>query len=254
MAIQTFQRHEKKYIITSSQKEIIIQKLLPKMNFDQYCVGNKDYSIYSLYLDTQNNDVVRRSVQKPYYKEKLRLRSYKLNPKDTDTVFLEIKKKIGGVVSKRRVLLTYAQAADFIKHGKVPELSGIQKQIMNEICYYTKLHPMERSVLIHYDRTALFGKDDKSLRITFDRNLTAERNTDLLRTKSLGELIVPSDTRIMEIKIPGAMPLWLSKILTEEKVYSGSFSKIGRTFTNETRAAALLTPSSSVPILNAYSA
>lgn len=233
MAIQTFMRYENKYIITDTQKSNIMPELLEHMEFDKYCVGDNDYSIYSLYFDTKNNDVVRRSVQKPYYKEKLRLRSYRLNPNDNDTVFLEIKKKIGGTVNKRRVVLTYKQAVEFIKNNKVPTLSGIQKQIMNEICYYIKLHPVEKSVLIHYDRTALFDKNDKSLRITFDRNLTSEENTDLLHTKSKGKFIVEPKKRIMEIKISGAMPLWLSKLLSEHKIYRGSFSKFGYNFQNE---------------------
>ena len=235
MPIQTFMRYENKYVITDKQKDNLLPTLLEYMDFDKYCVGDKDYSIYSLYLDTKNDDVVRRSVQKPYYKEKLRLRSYKLNPTDNDTVFLEIKKKIGGIVNKRRVVLTYKQAVDFIKYKKIPQLDGIQRQIMNEICYYVKLHPIEKSVLIHYDRTALFGKDDNSLRITFDRNLTSENNTDILRTDSYGKFIVNPETRIMEIKISGAMPLWLSDLLDKNKIYSGSFSKFGRNFQNETK-------------------
>lgn len=235
MAIQTFMRYENKYVITDKKKDIILPALLQYMEFDKYCIGDKDYPIYSLYFDTENNDVVRRSVQKPYYKEKLRLRSYKLNPNDDDTVFLEIKKKIGGIVNKRRVVLTYKQAVDFIKHNKIPQLSGIQKQIMNEICYYVNLHPIQKSVLIHYDRTALFGKDDHSLRITFDRNLTSDNNSDILRTEHYGKFIVEPDTRIMEIKISGATPLWLSDILTENKIYRSSFSKFGRNFQNETR-------------------
>ena len=239
MPIQTFMRYENKYIITDKKKDALLPVLLEYMDFDKYCIGDKDYSIYSLYLDTKNNDVVRRSVQKPYYKEKLRLRSYKLNPADNDTVFLEIKKKMNGIVNKRRVVLTYKQAVDFIKYQKVPKLDGIQKQIMNEICYYTKIHPIEKSVLIHYDRTALFGKDDSSLRITFDRNLTSEENTDLLRTNSFGEFIVPPETRIMEIKISGALPLWLSELLAKNKIYSGSFSKFGRNFQNETKRTVL---------------
>ncbi len=131
------------------------------------------------------------------------------------------------------MVLTYQQAAAFIKHGTVPQLDGIQKQIMKEICYFTKLHPIKRATLVHYDRTALFGKEDKSLRITFDRNLTADTETDVLETQNTGKFIVSPDTRVMEIKIAGAMPLWLAHVLAENKIYSGSFSKIGRSFQNE---------------------
>ncbi|MBQ8135533.1 MAG: polyphosphate polymerase domain-containing protein [Clostridia bacterium] len=230
MAIQTFKRYETKFVIDKDKMSVVLPRLLEYMEFDKYCIGEKDYPIYSLYFDTKNNDVVRHSVQKPYYKEKLRLRSYKLNPEPEDTVFLEIKKKIGGIVNKRRVVLTYRQAVEFIKNGKVPQLEGVQKQIMQEIVYYTKIHPIEKATLIHYDRIALFGKDDKALRITFDRHLTSDITSDILRTDSDGKLIVGEDTRVMEVKISGAAPLWLVKILSEHKIYKGSFSKIGNTY------------------------
>ncbi len=254
MAIQTFNRYENKYIITDKKQDELLPELLKHMELDKYCIGGKAYPIYSLYFDTKNSDVVRRSTQKPYYKEKLRLRSYKLNPNDNDTVFLEIKKKIGGIVNKRRVVLTYKQAVDFIKHGSVPTLDGIQAQIMKEICYYTKIHPIEKSVLVHYDRIALFGKYNKDFRLTIDRNLTADKTSDILRTDSCGEYLVSPDTRVMEIKILGAVPLWLSRTLSENNVYSGSFSKIGRYFKNETRASAgkLYINSSPVSELPAY--
>lgn len=237
MAIQTFKRYETKFVITKQQKDSIMNEFLEYMELDKYCIGDKDYPIYSLYFDTKNNDVIRRSVQKPYYKEKLRLRSYKLNPSDNDTVFLEIKKKIGVIVNKRRVVMTYAQAVDFVKNGKVPQLKGIQKQIMNEICYYVSIHPIEKATLIHYDRTALFGKDDKELRITFDRNLTENTDTDILHTDSEGNNLVDENTRVMEVKISGAAPLWLVKILSKNKIYKGSFSKIGTSYINSLRPA-----------------
>ena len=233
MAIQTFKRVEAKYVITKEQMAQLMPELLEHMVFDKYCIGERAYPIYSLYFDTKNDDVVRRSVSKPYYKEKLRLRSYRLDPSPEDTVFLEIKKKIGGVVSKRRVTLTYKQAVDFIKKGVVPQLSGVQKQIMNEICYYTKIHPIEKATLIHYDRVALFGKDNKDLRITFDKNLTKTNCTDILSGAGHEKYLADRNTRVMEIKISGASPLWLSKLLSKNCIYKGSFSKIGTSFTKE---------------------
>ena len=239
MAIQTFKRVEAKYVITKEQMAQLMPELLEHMVFDKYCIGERAYPIYSLYFDTKNDDVVRRSVSKPYYKEKLRLRSYRLDPSTEDTVFLEIKKKIGGVVSKRRVTLTYKQAVDFIKKGIVPKLSGVQKQIMNEICYYTKIHPIEKSTLIHYDRVALFGKDNKELRITFDRNLTTTQRSDLLCGAEQEEYLADRNARVMEIKISGASPLWLSRLLSKNNIYKGSFSKIGTSFTREKAARAV---------------
>lgn len=232
MPIQTFKRYEKKFIITLRQKEQLLSALKPYMQYDSYCVGNKDYSVYNVYFDTHNNDVVRRSNQKPYYKEKLRLRSYTVNPSDDTSVFLEIKKKIGGIVNKRRIVIPYHEAAELIQNGTPPKLDGIQAQILNEILYYIQNHPIESAVFLRYDRTALFGRDDHNLRITFDGNLKAHPTSSLLHTSNDGEWILPPENQIMEIKIPGAFPVWLAALLSEHKIYSSGFSKFGQNYIN----------------------
>lgn len=232
MPIQTFKRYEKKFVITAEQKQCLMARLMPYMEYDAYCVGDKDYTVFNVYFDTEHNDVVRRSNQKPYYKEKLRLRSYTINPQAETTVFLEIKKKVGGIVNKRRIVLPYADAMRLIKDGVPPKMDGIQAQILSEILYYIKVHPIGSAMFLRYDRTALFGKDDHNLRITFDANLKAHTTTTLLDTPNDGDWILPPDRRIMEIKVPGAFPLWLAALLSEEKIYSGSFSKFGQNYTN----------------------
>lgn len=233
MLIQTFKRYEKKFIITAEQKQRLLVRLMPYMEYDAYCVGDKDYTVFNVYFDTKNNDVVRRSNQKPYYKEKLRLRSYIINPQAETKVFLEIKKKIGGIVNKRRIVLPYVEAVRLIQDGVPPQLDGIQAQILSEILYYIKIHPIENAIFLRYDRTALLGKDNHNLRITFDANLKAHTTTTLLDTPNDGDWILQPDRRIMEIKVPGTFPLWLAAILSEEKIYSGSFSKFGQNYKNQ---------------------
>ncbi len=232
MPIQTFKRYEKKFIITAQQKERLISYFAPYMEYDPYCVGDKDYTVYNVYFDTIHNDVVRRSNQKPYYKEKLRLRSYTINPKNDTKVFLEIKKKIGGIVNKRRIVIPYESVIQLLQNGIPPKLDGMQKQILNEILYYIRIHPIETAMFLRYDRTALFCKNDHNLRITFDANLKAHNTATLLNTPDDGEWILPSEHRIMEVKVPGAFPLWLTAILSKEKIYSGSFSKFGQNYKN----------------------
>ncbi len=101
MAIKSFKRYEKKYLLTGEQYEKLIPRLLEYMKMDDHCVNNS-YSIYNIYYDTDDNSVIRHSISKPYYKEKLRLRSYKIPQSPSDKVFLELKKKINKIVNKRR--------------------------------------------------------------------------------------------------------------------------------------------------------
>ena len=122
---KNFRRTEKKYLLTPAQYAQLTRELAPYMEADEY--GRS--LILSLYYDTEDYRLIRQSLEKPRYKEKLRLRSYGV-PGNGDPVFLEIKKKVDGVVYKRRVILTAAEAMDYLSGGEKPEGKG---QIMGEI-------------------------------------------------------------------------------------------------------------------------
>ncbi|MGN1084712.1 MAG: polyphosphate polymerase domain-containing protein, partial [Lachnospiraceae bacterium] len=174
----------------------------------------------------------RRSLEKPVYKEKLRLRSYGVAAPE-DKVFLEIKKKYKGLVNKRRTKLKLAEAYEFVRTGKVPPYQPyMNTQVLNELCYF--LHRMELvpAVFLSYDRVALFGKENKEFRVTFDRNITTRRYDLGLHYGVYGEKLLPEDEWIMEVKIDRAMPLWMTKLLSEFQIYPASFSKYGTEYKN----------------------
>ena len=228
MAIKSFKRYEKKFLINESQYNELIPKLLDYMNPDKYCQNNNTYSIYNIYYDTENNDVIRHSISKPYYKEKLRLRSYKVPTSKDDKVFLELKKKINGIVSKRRLSLTLGEAYEFLYNQKRPDVKDyIDNQVLNEIDYYlskTKVYP---KVFIAYERNAFFCKNNPDFRVTFDSKVLTRRNHLLLEKGSFGEDVVGSGRYLMEVKILGSIPLWFTRILSELKIYPTHFSKYG---------------------------
>lgn len=227
MELQTFNRKETKFLLTKEQYQALTKKLEGSFCLDSHCKDGA-YKICNIYFDTPDNEVLRRSVNKPYYKEKLRLRSYGLPASDEDRVFLELKRKIGGVVSKRRAALTYGQAKDYLKHGTKPDLSDYtDRQVLGEIDWFLRNNSVVPYAYVSYDRIALFGKEDRSLRLTLDCNLQARRNDLSLSHGSYGHLLLPHDAWLMEIKFSGAIPLFLVRILSELKIYSHSFSKIG---------------------------
>ena len=233
MAIKSFKRYEKKFLINESQYNELIPKLLDYMNPDKYCQNNNTYSIYNIYYDTENNDVIRHSISKPYYKEKLRLRSYKVPTSKDDKVFLELKKKINGIVSKRRLSLTLGEAYEFLYNQKRPDVKDyIDNQVLNEIDYYlskTKVYP---KVFIAYERNAFFCKNNPDFRVTFDSKVLTRRNHLLLEKGSFGEDVVGSGRYLMEVKILGSIPLWFTRILSELKIYPTHFSKYGNEYMN----------------------
>ena len=218
-----FKRREKKFLLTVEQFENVRRKILDYgMVYDAYCKNGSVYKIYNIYFDDDTNSVIRRSSQKPKpkFKEKFRMRSYVI-PKDDDDVFLEIKRKVTGVVVKRRVRLTYAQAKAFISRGERPKTDDyLVNQVLNEIEYYLEQNKVKPALYLSYARIAFFGADDPDFRVTFDREITTRRTDLELSSGSYGELL-------MDIKINGAIPKWFADILAEEKIYMTSFSKYG---------------------------
>ncbi len=235
MAIQTFERREIKFLL-SEQQYAALQEVLPRyMNPDPYCIDGKTYGIYNVYYDTENDDLIRQSIEKPYYKEKVRLRSYSSPTSPEERVFLEIKKKIGGIVNKRRITLTLAEADAYIKYGIHPADNGkyIQQQVLKELDVLLARYKVSPKQYISYERAAYFGKDDSGFRLTFDRNITARRYDVSLDKESYGDQLISPTARLMEVKISGAMPIWLAEQLAMLKIYKISFSKYGRAYQNE---------------------
>ena len=225
-----FERVERKFLLTPSQYEGLMRVLPEYMQADQY----GESTILSLYLDTADSLLIRRSLEKPVYKEKLRLRSYGV-PTDGDNVFLEMKKKVQGVVYKRRICLPLDRAMACLAQGTVPAAGG---QIGREIAYMLRRYRLRPAVLLAYDRTACteLEPSPNQLRITIDRAIRS-RQTDLdLRLGAAGESLLAPGMRLMEIKTAHAIPLWLCAALDQNEIRPTSFSKYGRVYEARMRA------------------
>lgn len=217
-----FERIEKKYMLTIEQFEALRSGLEEYMQQDEYGL----HTIHNIYYDTANFGLIRASIEKPVYKEKLRLRSYG-TPTADSTVFLELKKKFDGVVYKRRIAMTLKEARDYLSKGIRYDEGN---QILNEIDWFIQMNQPLPKVFIAYDRIALFGRSNPDLRITFDQNMRwRSTNLDLARG-SWGNPIVRTGGVLMEIKIPGSMPVWLSSLLSVNNIFPTSFSKYGECY------------------------
>lgn len=218
MANDIFERVEIKYLLSIEQYNLIIEKIKSHMTPDKY--GRS--TIQSLYYDTDNELLVRTSIDKPYYKEKLRLRSYGLANMD-DNVFLEIKKKYAGIVYKRRISLKQSDVSKFIDKNL-----DLDTQIGKELNYFRDYYKtLKPNTLLIYDREAYFSGD---LRLTFDHNIKY-RKYDLSLDKGFyGTDLINKNQVLMEIKVNMAMPFWLIDILEEAHAYKTSFSKYGLSY------------------------
>ncbi len=224
MAFQTvFKRYELKYMLTYEQKEKILEAMKPYMELDRY--GRS--TIRNIYLDTDNYRLIRRSIEKPVYKEKLRIRSYERSTPDS-TVFVELKKKYEKVVYKRRLPLSERDAVAWIRDG-LP--CPIDTQISREINYFKDFYKgLRPTVFLSYEREAYYDKYGGNFRVTFDDNILA-RKTDLsLCQAAYGTPILPEGQVLMELKCSGGIPLWMVEILSRERIFKTSFSKYGTAY------------------------
>ena len=232
MSVEVFKRYEKKYIITKSLYHSIKNDLLIHTTQDVHNSCNKPYVISNIYYDTENNYLISNSLSKPAYKEKLRLRAYG-TPKAEQLVYLEIKKKYQGVVSKRRTLLMLNEAYDFINAKYINTTNSyVNKQVVNEIAFLLEKHPLKPKLFLAYDRYAYVGKDNSDLRITFDEKIRTRRYNLNLESGDYGELLLDTNLMIMEVKVSDSIPVWLTNILSTHKIFSTSFSKYGCEYEN----------------------
>ena len=225
-----FDRIEKKYLIDNTTKKKLLSVIKKKTQKDEYFKSE----ILNIYFDTENFDLIIKSIENPDFKEKFRARSYG----GYDKVFLEIKTKMKTdgerVGHKRRILLTHQDFKKFVRGEKTAEeLVSSQPdndiQIAREVDYLVSYFELKPQILVYYERESHKGEED--LRITFDKNLRY-RNQDLDFKRKVSDKYYFDDEKniIMEIKARGGMPLWLVEVLSENKIYPERFSKIGKIY------------------------
>lgn len=219
--IQTiFQRYELKYLLNPSQAETVQAVLAEHLAPDPY--GQS--TVQSLYLDTGNFQLARETNERPAFKEKIRLRCYGLNADDSKTVFLEMKRKVDGLVYKRRITCRETEVTSLLS-GELPP-TQIGQEIRYFLSFYGDLSP---KILLLYERNAFFDPES-DLRVTFDRRI--RYRTDHLNFSSSleGTPLLPEDTILMEAKAETAFPLWLCQLLSRESIPKVSFSKYGSAY------------------------
>lgn len=216
-----FERTEKKYLLTNKQYTDLLNKSAFHLIEDEF----KEFTVNNIYFDNDDDLLIRRSISKPYYKEKLRLRGY--NDIRDDELFLEIKKKHNKVVYKRRAKITFNEVDnDF-------QFEHEDNQIEKEISYFIKRYNPIPKYYIGYKRFAYKDRENKNLRLTFDKDITYRLDDLDLRSGFYGKKLLNKDEVIMEIKTNEAIPLWLVESLNELKIYPTSYSKVGNIYIKE---------------------
>ena len=223
-AQMTFKRYELKYMLTRKQRDALLEAMRDHMAIDRF--GHS--TIRNLYFDTDSYRLVRRSLEKPLYKEKLRVRSYGKAAAETP-VFVELKKKYESVVYKRRLSLPHRRAMDALESGRpLPADSQIGREIAAFRAFYgpTLLPKM----FLSYEREAYFPTDGADFRLTLDENILWRTERLDLGASVWGSPVIGPDEVLLELKTPGGIPLWMVRFLSDEGIRQASFSKYGAAY------------------------
>ncbi len=223
MSESVFQRFEIKFLLQQQQRDALERAMIHRFVPDIH----GESTICNIYYDTPDFRLIRNSIEKPIYKEKLRLRSYG-RVTGNQSVFLELKKKYKGIVYKRRICLPESQVAFlFSEDGLLNQFGQIGRELDYSLHYYPDLRP---ALYLCYDRCAFTCTDDPQLRLTFDRNILW-RTDDLRLTAPIGgtALLAPEQS-LLEIKTASSIPLWLVDLLEQQQLYKTSFSKYGAAY------------------------
>lgn len=221
-----FKRVEEKYLLSREQYKQLLQKMEPCIQKDNFF----DTTICNIYFDTKDKELIVNSLEKPVFKEKVRLRSYNV-PTLEDDVFLEIKSKYKGIVGKRRIRIQLNDFYQYIQNHQYQK----NDQIMNEIHYLFQYYKLSPSYFIAYDRHSYKGIHE-DIRITIDTNLRSRKENLQLELGDYGVPYFEEAKYIMEVKTLGAMPLWFVHALSELKIYPVSFSKYGNIYQKDREA------------------
>lgn len=222
MSITRFQRVEKKYLLNEEEYHQVLEELSPYLVEDEYFQSH----IYNIYFDTTGNDLIIKSLEKPKFKNKLRLRSYGI-PQEDSKVFLEVKQKYKGIVGKRRIETTLKE---FYRFYEKKETEESKSQIQKEMTYYFQKYSLEPKLFLAYDRVSYKWKNNPGLRVTFDSNIRSRKTELRLELGDGGEPLFSDHSYVMEIKTLNALPLEITRILSRLKVYSTTFSKYGKIY------------------------
>lgn len=230
-AQMTFKRYELKYMLTRGQTALLKKAMRGHMELDRF--GRS--AIRNLYLDTDSWRLVRRSVEKPLYKEKIRVRAYGRPDRETG-VFVELKKKFESVVYKRRLTLPNRAVTEALENGRpLPVRENCppqEKQIAREIeAFRTFYGPtLKPAMFLSYQREAYYPVDGEDFRLTLDDSILWRTEELDLGTDCCGTPLLAPDQVLMELKTPGGLPLWMVHFLSENGIRRISFSKYGSAY------------------------
>ncbi len=222
-------QHELKYLISESKACAIAQYIKPYIPLDKYSKLHRGwaYPIVSLYLDSNDFLLCRESLTGQKNRFKLRVRSYTDQPDYPR--FFEIKRRINNIIMKSRARIAHKNIAPLLSGFSLPTQDyNVDEDALKQFQLYMKIINARPTILIRYMRQAYERDSGNKTRITFDRQL-AYKVTHSPEVNFNGQAWQRSPLTvgkvILEIKIKGHYPAWLSRMVKYFDLRQQSISK-----------------------------
>lgn len=233
-------RYELKYRISESKAEAITQFIKPYLHLDRYSKlrTNGAYPIVSLYLDSDNLQLCRESLEGKKNRLKLRIRSYTDEPdyprffeiKQHRPHFFEIKRRVNNIIIKSRARVKYQDVSSLLLGASLPlQTHDGDGETLKQFQLYANSINAGPVILIRYMRQAYEDDSENRVRVTFDRELFYNVTRELKVTMGgAGWQRLFSNDVILEIKFTGRYPAWLSQMVKVLNLHQQSNSKYAR--------------------------
>lgn len=226
-------RLEYKFLVRNEFLEKLRNKILPFVELDQNVkedAGN-EYTVRSIYFDSSKFDFYHEKIEGIKVRKKLRIRSYD-SKNDNNLVFLEIKNKYDNFIGKNRAPIQYYDLKNLLKTKCVQTYTLTNNGYANSVkdsekfFHHILRNDLKPTILIVYEREAFFSKFDKSLRITFDKNLRFYDKPNMKHLYKEDDLEVATPHHfVLELKFNNGYPKWLQDIVQEFGLIRRSVSK-----------------------------
>ena len=226
-----FKKKEYKYYVRLELFKALRERFLQHMRHDPHCRdrAEQNYNVRSIYFDTPRLLFYYEKLDGLKIRKKLRIRTYN-SLSDDSIAFFEIKRKFGNTILKERAKVPLEEAPNLMNGANlhlINEKTNFQERAaLNKFIYLTKKLDLESQTLITYEREALFGIDDDTVRVTFDLNVRSYPRPDLDQIFREQDLRTITDKHfILEMKFYDRMPFWSRQILRDFSLRKQSISK-----------------------------